>query len=61
MNPMKWYWRRAGGHTHVRVYMNGALIGHLCFRNAEFDYIREPLQMACMGVVEFVEEKEANT
>lgn len=56
MNPMKWYWHRAGGHTHVRVFMNGGKCGDLCFRNEEFDYIREPLQQTCMGVVEFIEE-----
>lgn len=36
---MKWYWHRAGGHTHVRVFMNGGKCGDLCFRNAEFDEI----------------------
>lgn len=33
---MKWYWYIAGGHTHVRVFMNGAKCGELCFRNDEF-------------------------
>ena len=57
MSAMKWYWHRAGGHTHVRVFMDGAKCGDLCFRNEEFDYIREPLMMGCMGVVEFIEEE----
>jgi hypothetical protein len=39
MNPMKWYWTVAGGHTHVRVFMNGAKCGDLCFRNEEFQWI----------------------
>lgn len=49
---MKWYWHRAGGHTHVRVFMNGGKCGDLCFRNEEFGevmtsnpsihYIEEP-------------------
>jgi hypothetical protein len=33
---MKWYYTIAGGHTHVRVFMNGAKCGDLCFRNEEF-------------------------
>jgi hypothetical protein len=33
---MKWYYTIAGGHTHVRVFMNGAKCGDLCFRNVEF-------------------------
>lgn len=37
---MKWYWTVAGGHTHVRVFMNGAKCGDLCFRNEEFNHIR---------------------
>lgn len=33
---MKWYYKVAGGHTHVRVFMNGGKCGDLCFRNEEF-------------------------
>lgn len=36
---MKWYHHIAGGHTHVRVCMNGAKCGDLCFRNEEFEEI----------------------
>lgn len=35
-SPMKWYYKVLGGHTHVRVFMNGAKCGDLCFRNEEF-------------------------
>ena len=38
---MKWYFKAAGDHTHVRVIMNGAFCGALCFRNDEFELIRE--------------------
>lgn len=38
---MKWYWHIAGGHTHVRVFMNGGKCGDLCFRNEEFEQVRE--------------------
>ena len=34
---MKWYYKIAGGHTHVRVFMNGGKCGDLCFRNEEFE------------------------
>jgi hypothetical protein len=36
---MKWYYQINGGHTHVRVFMNGAKCGDLCFRNEEFEQI----------------------
>lgn len=36
---MKWFFTIAGGHTHVRVFMNGAKCGDLCFRNEEFHTI----------------------
>ena len=36
---MNWYYKIRGGHTHVRVFMNGAKCGDLCFRNEEFDNI----------------------
>lgn len=35
-----WYYKIAGGHTHVRVFMNGGKAGDLCFRNEEFEIIR---------------------
>jgi len=38
---MKWYYKILGGHTHVRVFMNGALCGTLVFRNAEFEQIQK--------------------
>jgi hypothetical protein len=37
---MKWYFKVCGGHTHVRVFMNGAKCGDLCFRNEEFEQVR---------------------
>ena len=36
---MKWYYKIMGGHTHVRVFMNGAKCGDLVFRNEEFQSI----------------------
>jgi hypothetical protein len=38
---MTWYYKVMGGHTHVRVFMNGGKCGDLCFRNEEFDYIKQ--------------------
>jgi len=37
---MKWLWQEMGGHTHVRVYMNGEVCGDLDFRNADFEHIK---------------------
>lgn len=55
---MNWYWHRAGGHTHVRVFMNGAKCGALCFRNEEFQAIREhyALLPANAWLIQFIEE-----
>lgn len=33
---MKWYWVLRGAHVRVRVFMNGAKCGDLCFRDEEF-------------------------
>lgn len=41
---MKWYYHVAGGHTHVRVFMNGAKCGDLCFRNEEFQQLTNSAQ-----------------
>lgn len=38
---MRWYYQELGGHTHVRVFMNGGKCGDLVFRNEEFQRIRE--------------------
>ena len=40
---MTWYYKSLGGHTHVRVYMNGAKCGDLCFRNDEFESIQRAI------------------
>lgn len=37
---MNWRYHVLGGHTHVRVYVNGSLCGHLVFRNEEFADIK---------------------
>lgn len=37
---MKWYYKILGGHTHVRVFMNGGKCGDLCFRNEEFEQLQ---------------------
>lgn len=38
---MTWYFKIMGGHTYVRVFMNGGKCGDLCFRNEEFTLVRE--------------------
>lgn len=50
---MKWYYQVLGGHTHVRVFMNGGKCGDLCFRNEEFQIVRE----SCPWIT-FVEEEK---
>lgn len=58
---MKWYYKVMGGHTHVRVFMNGAKCGDLVFRNEEFKEINptgQPGFRAMVGncPVEFLED-----
>jgi hypothetical protein len=38
---MTWYYNQLGEHVHVKVYMNGAFCGKLCFRVDEFQIVRE--------------------
>lgn len=52
---MNWYYHIAGGHTHVRVFMNGAKCGNLCFRNNEFEQIKSELSHTSK-IVTFIEE-----
>jgi len=52
-NQMKWYWQVGGGHTHVRVFMNGGKCGDLCFRNEEFEWVKKSLTW-----VQFVPEEQ---
>lgn len=51
---MNWYYTIAGGHTHVRVFMNGGKCGDLCFRNEEFFEIME--KTVNRGVIAFFNE-----
>jgi hypothetical protein len=50
---MKWYWKIGGGHTHVRIFLNGAKCGDLCFTNEEFYGIRHSVS----GIT-FIDENE---
>lgn len=62
---MNWYYKVLGGHTHVRVFMNGAQCGDLCFRNEEFEDISravactDTMANAAIGksLINFIEEK----
>lgn len=52
---MKWYYKKLGGHTHVRVFMNGGKCGDLCFRNEEFEQIRDAERKAFTDhIIEFI-------
>lgn len=55
---IKWYYKVMGGHTHVRVFMNGAKCGDLVFRNSEFEELNPDGEMRLIGrcVVEFIPE-----
>jgi hypothetical protein len=41
---MNWRYEVHSTHTHVRVFMNGAKCGDLCFRNEEFNEILSTLR-----------------
>jgi hypothetical protein len=38
---MTWYYTISTTHTRVRIFMNGALCGNICFRNEEFLQVME--------------------
>lgn len=51
---MKWYYTIKGGHTHVRVFMNGGKCGDLCFRNEEFEQL-----MSSSNQITFIPEESS--
>jgi len=53
---MKWYWKTGGSHVHVRVFMNGALCGELCFRYEEFQQIKREALKLGSTLITFIEE-----
>lgn len=53
---MKWYYRIMGGHTHVRVFLNGKC-GDLVFTNQEFETIREEARKNNERLMVIVEDK----
>ena len=53
---MNWYFKVMGGHTHVRVFMNGAKCGDLCFRNDEWRVVQ--LYLSQLDFVQFTDETE---
>ena len=55
---MKWFFKVLGTHTHVRVFMNSAICGKLCFRNEEFNEIRRKESSNPVEVIRFIEEEE---
>lgn len=55
----KWYYIQLGGHTHVRVFMNGAKCGDLCFRNEEFDAIFNDTLLLKADAIDFVKDTYA--
>lgn len=54
---MNWYFIVLGGHTHVRVFMNGAKCGDLCFRNDEFEIIKREL-LNSTKLVDFIPDND---
>ncbi len=55
---MNWYYTILGGHTHVRVFMNGGKCGDLVFRNDEFqDLMRRESDITTPGgPIKFIPE-----
>ncbi len=54
---MRWYYTILGGHVHIRVFLNGAKCGDLCFRFNEFEKIRSELSHKTW-IVEFIEDND---
>ncbi len=55
---MNWYYKICGGHTHVRVFMNGGKCGDLCFRNEEFEKVMRDCQARRSPIYRFENEGE---
>jgi hypothetical protein len=60
---MRWYYTIKGGHTHVRVFMNGGKCGDLCFRNEEFEQIQQHAYLlhSDKWLIQFIPEREETT
>jgi hypothetical protein len=54
---MRWYFTILGGRVHIRVFLNGAKCGDLCFRREEFDQIQGELCHKT-GLVEFIPDND---
>lgn len=55
---LRWYYKELGGHTHVRVFMNGGKCGDLVFRNEEFSRLLEWAKSDPSRMLECIPEGE---
>lgn len=57
---MNWYYKFSRDHVRVRVFMNGANCGELCFRVGEFHEIRRRALQASpfSPIFSFINETE---
>lgn len=55
---MTWYYNISPSHTHVRVFMNGALCGNLCFRNEEFEEIKGNVEYSDFSFITLINEPQ---
>lgn len=46
------YWKKLGGHVHVRVFMNRGKCGNLVFREEEWEYFTNYCLTAKVKLVE---------
>jgi hypothetical protein len=54
---IRWYYQIQGGHTHVRVFMNGAKCGDLRFRNEEFEHILDSWISGQPTITDFINQE----
>lgn len=60
--PLNFWYEEAGGHTHVRVFLNGGKCGDLCFRNEEFALLRGAIRSNTSELtIRFIPEKPKET
>lgn len=55
---MNWYYKVLGGHTHVRVFMNGGKCGDLVFRNEEWEQVRSHAERTGFMINFFLDHAE---
>jgi hypothetical protein len=53
---MNIYWKKLGGHIHMRVFINGAKMGDLCCRESEWKEVQAGFSILHTHIIPDAEE-----